>query len=93
MLPNPLHHRIPGEYKYEVWDEPEEPEHSDDEEGWLTYQIKMRNWSVSRPIKYPDIPESGYPGGLEHRYSRTTLRGKTVMVITHVTEIRLVSSK
>ncbi|KAJ3555845.1 hypothetical protein NM688_g2354 [Phlebia brevispora] len=86
---NPLYHRIPGDCTYTVWDEPEEPEHSDDEEGWLNYQKEMRHWTLNRPIVYPDIPSGGYPRDLEVRHSQTSLRGKNVKIYTQIMDIDL----
>lgn len=89
---NPLPHRIPGDCKYTEWDEPEEPEHSDDEEGWLNYQRQMRHWTLHRPIQYPDVPSDGYRGGLELRHSQISLRGKKAMIFTKITDVHLVGT-
>ena len=88
---NLLPHRIPGTCKYTTCDEPLTPQHSDDEEGWATYQKEMRQWILTRPIQYPDVPEEGYPGGLEKRNYRVELRGRNLKVIVKVTDINLVS--
>ena len=90
---NPLVQRIPGHCHYTVWDEPESPEYSDDEEGWVTYEREMRQWSLNRPINLPDVPNTGYPGGLEKRRYSVTLRGRTVQVIVSASEITLVSAE
>lgn len=74
-----------------MWEEPEEPEHSDDEEGWAAYESELRHWLMNRPIRLPDVPEEGYPGGLEMRKHVVSLRGRTVQVVVDVSEIRLVS--
>lgn len=87
---NPLPQRIPGPCKYTVWDEPEPPEYSDDEEGWSTYEREMRHWVMNRPIQLPDVPNSGYPGGIEGRKFIINLRGRRLQVIVDVTETRLV---
>lgn len=87
---NPLPQRIKGSCVYTEWDEPEEPEHSDDEDGWANYEREMRTWTLQRPISIPDIPEAGYPGGLEERRTVVSLRGKDVKVLLKVTDIRLV---
>ena len=87
---NPLYQRIKGSCKYTEWDEPEEPEHSDDEEGWATYEREMRIWALQRPISVPDIPEAGYQGGLEERRTTISLRGKTVHALLRITDINLV---
>ncbi|THH33338.1 hypothetical protein EUX98_g822 [Antrodiella citrinella] len=90
---NPLPQRIRGSCKYTVWDEPEEPEHSDDEDGWAKYGREMRTWALQRPIAIPDIPDTGYPGGLEKRRTVVSLRGSTIKVIVKVTDIRLTPEK
>lgn len=90
---NPLPQRIPGSCKYTEWNEPEEPEHSDDDEGWLNYEREIRRWALMRPLKLPDIAESGYPGGLEQRKHIVSLRGCKIKLIVEVTDIRLVCPK
>lgn len=87
---NPLPQRIQGSCRYTEWDEPEEPEHSDDEEGWANYEREMRTWALQRPLSIPDIPDDGYPGGLEERRTIVSLRGKTVKIILQVMDICLV---
>ncbi|KAJ3575249.1 hypothetical protein NP233_g1217 [Leucocoprinus birnbaumii] len=86
---NPLPQRITGRCRYTVWEEPEAPEYSDDEEGWGTYERELRHWVLNRPILLPDIPKSGYPGGLEDRKFTVSLRGRRLQVIVDVTETRL----
>ncbi|KAF9011092.1 hypothetical protein BDQ17DRAFT_1345457 [Cyathus striatus] len=86
---NPLSQRIPGRCRYTEWDEPEPPEHSDDEEGWTTYEREMRHWVMNRPIEIPDIPRTGYHGGLERRKHLVSLRGKKIQVIVELSEVRL----
>ncbi|KAG6857317.1 hypothetical protein H0H87_006510 [Tephrocybe sp. NHM501043] len=86
---NPLHQRIPSGPRYSVWDEPEEPVHSDDEEGWARYESDVRTWALHRPIELPDIPEGGYKGGMERRREKVRLRGREVGVVVGVEEIRL----
>jgi hypothetical protein len=87
---NPMHQRIPGRCKYTVWDEPETPEYSDDEEGWSTYERELRHWVLNRPIQLPDISKTGYSGGIEDRKLTISLRGKRLQVLVDVTETRLV---
>lgn len=87
---NPLPQRIPGPCRYTVWDEPDPPEHSDDEEGWSTYERDMRHWVMNRPIQLPDVPDTGYPGGIENRKFAVSLRQRRIQVIVEVTETRLV---
>ncbi|KAJ7584342.1 hypothetical protein C8J56DRAFT_950766 [Mycena floridula] len=76
--------RIPGSCRYTIWDEPDPPEFSDDEEGWATYERDMRQWAMKRPIELPDVPVEGYQGGLELRKHRATLRSKRLQVIVRV---------
>ena len=90
---NPSMQRIPGNCRYTIWEEPEPPEHSDDEEGWITYESDMRNWALNRPIDLPDIPDTGYPGGLETRRHVVSLRNRKIQVITAAFEISLVSKE
>lgn len=90
---NPPVQRIPGRCHYTVWDEPEPPEHSDDEEGWVTYESEMREWSLNRPINLPDVPDAGYSGGLEKRRRFVTLRDRTVQIVVSASEITLVSAE
>ncbi|KAJ3512275.1 hypothetical protein NLJ89_g3614 [Agrocybe chaxingu] len=78
---NPLVQRIPGSCRYTVWEEPEPPDHSDDDEGWVNYEREMRQWALNRPINLPDVPSTGYPGGLENRRHTVTLRNRVVQVI------------
>lgn len=87
---NPMHQRIQGPSRYTVWDEPEPPEHSDDDQGWVEYEREMREWAISRPISLPDVRTSGYPGGLEKRRHIVKLRDRLVQVITRVVHISLV---
>ncbi|KAG6896769.1 hypothetical protein C0992_006284 [Termitomyces sp. T32_za158] len=88
---NPLPQRIAPSRGplYRVWDEPEEPVHSDDEAGWAQYEAEMRRWAMSRPIELPDVPEGGYPGGLETRRHVVSLGGKEVKVVVGVEDVRL----
>ncbi|KAL4250305.1 Protein of unknown function DUF4246 [Abortiporus biennis] len=86
---NPLHQRIKGHCRYTEWNEPEEPEYSDDEEGWLNYEREVRQWALQRPLEVPDIPESGYPGGIDYRKYTVSLRGTTIKVIVRATDISL----
>lgn len=88
---NPLMQRISGHCRYTIWEEPEPPEHSDDEDGWTTYESNMRKWALNRPINLPDVPDTGYPGGLETRRHVVTLRNRTIQVIVSAFEISLVS--
>jgi len=87
---NPLVQRIRGPYKYTVWDEPDEPEFSDDEGEWEAFDREMRNWQMNRPIHLPDIPDTGYPGGLEHRKYVVSLKERKLQVVVQVSDTRLV---
>ncbi|PPQ74419.1 hypothetical protein CVT24_001048 [Panaeolus cyanescens] len=86
---NPIRLRIPGACKYTVWEEPEQPEHSDDEEGWNEYRKRHRQWSINRPLNLPDVPFGGYPGGLEARRHKVSLRGHTIQVVVRTLTIAL----
>ncbi|KAF4573447.1 hypothetical protein EYR36_007962 [Pleurotus pulmonarius] len=86
---NPLTQRISGCCKYTIWDEPEPPEHSDDEEGWATYEREMRQWSLNRPLQLPDVSSAGYRGGLESRRHKVSLAGREVKIIPSINEISL----
>ncbi|KAG5349692.1 hypothetical protein C0989_002361, partial [Termitomyces sp. Mn162] len=87
---NPLQQRIASRGpRYRVWDEPEEPLHSDDEEGWAQYEAELRHWVMHRPIELPDVPRGGYTGGLERRRHNVGLRGREVKVVVGVEDVRL----
>ncbi|KAJ3524294.1 hypothetical protein NM688_g8588 [Phlebia brevispora] len=88
---NPLYQRIPYDHAYIgwEWEEPEEPEHSDDEKGWFNYEREMHHWISTRPIVHPDIPPGGCPGDLQVRRSQISLRGETVKVCTRIVDIDL----
>ncbi|KAF9065382.1 hypothetical protein BDP27DRAFT_1424833 [Rhodocollybia butyracea] len=86
---NPLKQRIPGACRYTVWDEPDPPEHSDDEEGWVAYERDMREWTLNRPISLPDI-STGYRGGMEQRRQTVTLNSKRLQCIVSVSEHQMI---
>lgn len=86
---NPLRQRITGTYLYTQWDEPEEPEDSDDEQGWLEFRVKMEHWGLNRPICLPDVPREGFVHRPESAF-HVSLRGRTVKIIVRISEIRLV---
>ncbi|KAF8640959.1 hypothetical protein AX17_000605 [Amanita inopinata Kibby_2008] len=88
-LNNPSGLRIPGSYQYADWDEPDTPDDSDDEDGWAYYAEEMRSWELHRPIRYPDVPETGYPGKLEDRNHRVSLSGRKLQVIVKISDLRL----
>lgn len=87
---NPLPQRIKGACRYTEWDEPEPPEHSDDDEGWTSYEHELRRWVMHRPLSLPDVPPSGYPGGLEQRRHTVNLNGRMLQVVVDIYEHRLV---
>ncbi|KAJ3829194.1 hypothetical protein F5880DRAFT_1620787 [Lentinula raphanica] len=87
---NPLPQRIPGTCRYTVWDEPDAPEHSDDEEEWVNYERELRQWSLNRPINLPDVPLTGYAGGLERRRHLVSLKSKKLQFIVNVSEYRTI---
>lgn len=89
---NPLYQRIKGACRYTEWDEPEPPDHSDDEDGWSRYERDVRKWVMQRPIQLPDVPVNGYQGGLETRRHVVDLLGKTLQIVVHVYDIQLVRS-
>ncbi|KAH9486402.1 hypothetical protein JR316_0000466 [Psilocybe cubensis] len=86
---NHLVQRIAGHCRYTIWDEPEPPEHSDDEDGWTNYERALREWTMNRPINLPDVPHTGYPGGLEKRRFNVKLRNRTLQIIVSALEIEL----
>lgn len=86
---NPLTQRILGPCTYTIWDEPECPEFSDDEDGWLNYEREVREWVMNRPLQLPDVPNAGYLGGLEHRKHIVTLKGRNVQVVLRVSKVHL----
>ncbi|KAJ3786695.1 hypothetical protein GGU10DRAFT_350982 [Lentinula aff. detonsa] len=90
---NPLQQRIPGTCRYTIWEEPDAPEHSDDEEGWVEYEREMRDWSLNRPINLPDVPLTGYPGGLERRRYEVSLKSKRLQFIVNVSEYCTISGQ
>jgi len=68
------------------WDEPEPPDFSRDFADWSAFESKKRQWLMRRSTE-PDIPTTGYPGGLEERPNIVRLRGMTLQVIIHAYEI------
>lgn len=88
---NPLPQRILGSYTYRVWDEPEPPEESDDEESWEQYQRDTRHWELHRPVELPDVPVEGYQGQLTHILHRVELNDKNVQVVHKTVDIIFVS--
>jgi hypothetical protein len=89
---NPLRQRIEGVCQYIVWDEPESPDHSDDEEGWAAWERDVRHWTLHRPLQLPEVPIGGYPGGLEKRRHRVSLCGRQLQLIINISETQLVCS-
>lgn len=87
---NPLPERIVGTYKYKVWDEPEPPDDSDDEEAWALYAHDLRDWTLKRPVDIPDIPQEGYQGQITHINHRVNLNDRRIQVIHKIVDISLV---
>lgn len=88
---NPLPQRIRDMYRYRVWDEPDPPEDSGDEEAWETHRRDLQQWSLYRPIEIPDIPDEGYrKGGLSFNHIVELETGKEVQVIHRITYLELV---
>jgi len=85
---NPHRARIQGPSVAE-WDEPEPPDFSGDIVDWSVFESKKRQWIIRRSME-PDIPTTGYPGGLEERANIVRLKGMTLQVIIHVYEICIV---
>ncbi|KAG2048820.1 hypothetical protein BDR06DRAFT_942301 [Suillus hirtellus] len=82
---NPTRVRIQGPSLAE-WEEPEPPDFSRDSVDWSAFESKKRQWMMRRSMG-PDVPITGYPGGLEKRGSIVQLRGKTLQVIHDVYDI------
>ncbi|KAJ8523116.1 hypothetical protein ONZ45_g453 [Pleurotus djamor] len=70
---NPLTPRISGACMYTVWDEPDPPEHSDDEEGWQVYESEMTR----------------YRGGLETRRQTVSLVDREIKIVVSIYEVQL----
>ncbi|KAJ3520436.1 hypothetical protein NMY22_g12762 [Coprinellus aureogranulatus] len=88
---NPLSLRIYGPCRYNVWEEPEEPEHSDDEAAWARYEKEMRQWTMNRPLQLPDVPITGYrKGTVEGRRHTVNLKGRQLQVFVRVSQIHLI---
>lgn len=49
-------------------------------------------WSENKIIGLPDVLDGGYPGGLEKRHSKITLRGKRLQIIVKLANILLLVS-
>lgn len=61
-----------------------------DDFEWASWEARARNWLLYLPIKIADVPPTGYPGGLENRNRKVKLRGRTLQVVFHVFETKLV---
>lgn len=83
---NPTRVRIQGPSSSAEWEEPESPDFSRDFADWSAFESKKRQWIMRRSI-VPDVPITGYPGGLEERRHLVQLRGKTLQVIHDVYDI------
>lgn len=88
---NTLRQRIPGTYRYAEWDEPDPPEHSDDEDGWQQYEKTMVQWAATRPIVLPDVPNEGFHDDLTKRKYNVSLKGRTIQAIFKIADLVLVS--
>lgn len=86
---NPHRVRIHGPSSAAEWDEPEPPDFSRDLVDWSAFESRKRQWIMHRSMK-PDVPTTGYPGGLEERQNIVRLRGTTLQVIIDVYEICIV---
>lgn len=47
-------------------------------------------WVKNKVVGLPDVPEGGYPGGLEKRERRISLRRRTLQFIVKLANIHLV---
>lgn len=47
-------------------------------------------WECNKIVGLPDVPEQGYPGGLENRGVSISLRGKTLQIIVKLANVHLV---
>ncbi|KAG2155739.1 hypothetical protein DEU56DRAFT_768971 [Suillus clintonianus] len=83
---NPNRERIQGPSSSAEWEEPEPPDFSRDFVDWSAYESKKRQWIMRRSV-VPDVPITGYPGGLEERRTFVQLRGKTLQVVLDVYDI------
>ncbi|KAF9225298.1 hypothetical protein BS17DRAFT_778410 [Gyrodon lividus] len=86
---NVLEPRIKCPASLAFFEEPEPPDFRTDDIGWADFEAKKRRWSMSQPIMLPDVPPSGYLGGLEARRHTVQLRDRNLQVIFHVVETRL----
>lgn len=83
---NPNRVRIQEPSSSAEWEEPEPPDFSRDSVDWSAFESKKRQWVMRRSI-VPDVPITGYQGGLEERRNIVQLRGKTLQVIHDVYDI------
>ncbi|KAG1886126.1 hypothetical protein F4604DRAFT_1917813 [Suillus subluteus] len=83
---NPNRERIQGPSSSAEWEEPEPPDFSRDTVDYSAFESKKRE-RIMRRLIVPDVPITGYPGGLEERRNIMQLRGKTLQVIHDVYEI------
>lgn len=83
---NPNREQIQGPSSSAEWEEPPEPPNfSHDSVDYSAFESKKRQ-RIMRQLIVPDVPITGYPGGLEER-NIVQLRGKTLQVIHDVYEI------
>ncbi|THH10277.1 hypothetical protein EW145_g1442 [Phellinidium pouzarii] len=86
---NPLPQRIRGSYRYRVWEEPDPPEESDDEEAWEQHLRDVRQWALYRPIEIPDIPPEGYRNEFLRLGHKVHLRDRHIQVIHRIVDAYL----
>ncbi|KAH7886259.1 hypothetical protein F5I97DRAFT_1937142 [Phlebopus sp. FC_14] len=86
---NQLEPRIKVSASPLILEEPEPPEFRSDDISWAEYEGKKRRWLMSRPMQLPDVPSTGYPGGLENRRHIVKLKNRVLQVIFHVFETAL----
>ncbi|EJD05709.1 uncharacterized protein FOMMEDRAFT_77890 [Fomitiporia mediterranea MF3/22] len=86
---NPLPQRIQGTYRYRVWDEPDPPEDSDDEEAWEVHSRELRQWALYRPIEIPDVPDDGYRDSLRLAHEIHFRENQSIQIIHRITDIQL----
>ncbi|KAH8117208.1 hypothetical protein DFH11DRAFT_988750 [Phellopilus nigrolimitatus] len=87
---NPLPQRIRNSYRYRVWDEPDPPEDSEDDDAWEQHQRDVRQWALYRPIEIPDVPTDGYSDEFMRLAHKVRFRdGKTIQIIHRIVDITL----
>lgn len=89
--------RFPREDTKEVVEEKSKAKDDGNEEGGegLDYWDRVDDyydnvWEIDRIVYLPDVPEDGYPGGIEDRAVNISLHGKMLQVIVKLANIHLV---